>query len=152
MSVTDVQRAFVRGLEGKASCKAAMLDYEDGGRMQRLSFHVVSGSYGAAYLSEVIPSDLCPMQHARTMAANFLEGRIAGQSQFTALPQYAPPLGAAVLPPAPVPLHQVAALPPANDQAPAVAPLLPSRAPTVVVAQAPEASGPQGLTDDMAAL
>src|SRR5690606_31599492 len=64
----------------------------------------------------------------------------------------APPLGAAVLPPAPVPLHQVAALPPANDQAPAVAPLLPSRAPTVVVAQAPEASGPQGLTDDMAAL
>ena len=87
MSIADVQRAFLRGLDGKGSCKSAIIDFEDGGRLQRLSFHVVAGSYGAAYLSEAIPADLCPMQHARTMAASFLEGRITGQSRYEAAPQ-----------------------------------------------------------------
>lgn len=108
MSITDIQRAFVRGLDGKAACRAAMVDLDDGGRTQRLSFHVVSGSHGSAYLSETIPADLCAMQHARTMAANYLEGRISGQSVFVS--PSAPTMPATALPVAvPVP---VAALPP----------------------------------------
>lgn len=104
MSITDIQRAFVRGLEGKAACRTAMVDLEDGGRTQRLSFHVVSGSHGSAYLSETIPADLCAMQHARTMAANYLEGRISGQSHFVApgaapMPATAFPMMAAPPPP-----------------------------------------------------
>lgn len=117
MSITDIQRAFVRGLEGKAACRTAMVDHEDGGRTQRLSFHVVSGSHGAAYLSETIPADLCPMQHARTMAANYIEGRIAGQSRFVApgaapMPATAFPVMAAPVA-APVPVPMAAPPPPA---------------------------------------
>lgn len=85
MSVTDVQRAFLRGLDGHGSCKAATIEFEDGGRTQRLGFHVVS-SIGAAYLSEAIPADMCPMQHARYMAQEFLQGRIAGQSRMASAP------------------------------------------------------------------
>lgn len=82
MSVADVQRAFSRGLGGNAACKVATIELEDGGRSQRLNFHVVSASRGSAYLSEAIPSDMCPMQHARHMAIEFLEGRLAGNSRF----------------------------------------------------------------------
>jgi len=57
MSITDVQRSFARGLDGKGACKTAAIDMEDGGRRQRLSFHVV-GPTGAAYLSESIPIDM----------------------------------------------------------------------------------------------
>ena len=81
MSVADVQRAFVRGLNGRASCKGAWTSYEAGGQLQRLEFHV-TGSLGQAFLSEAIEADMCPMQHARHMAAEFLEGRIAGQSAY----------------------------------------------------------------------
>lgn len=158
MSVTDVQRAFVRGLEGKAACKVAALDYEDGGRMQRLSFHVVSGTYGAAYLSEVIPADMCPMQHARMMAANFLEGRIAGQSQFTVPPRFVPVVrtDAPLEPLAPLPVA-LGTPPPGGQVAPPVAandlaPLPASAAPAVVPAQVPAAAPPQGLTDEIAQL
>ena len=133
MSITDIQRAFVRGLEGKAACRAAMVDQEDGGRMQRLSFHVVSGSHGAAYLSETIPADLCAMQHARTMAANYLEGRISGQSQFvaptaapmpaTAFPMMAPPpVAAPVAPPLPM---MAPPPPPVTAPQPVAAPVAP---------------------------
>lgn len=80
MSIADVQRSFARGLDGKAACKLATIEIEDGGRAQRLTFHVI-GSSGSAYLSESIPSDMCPMQHARHMAQEFLEGRIAGHSR-----------------------------------------------------------------------
>ena len=90
MSVSDVHRAFMRGLEGKGSCKMANIECEDGGYTQRLIFHVVSPSHGAAYLSEAIPADMCPMQHARKMAMDFLEGRVSGQSKMVMAPVPAP--------------------------------------------------------------
>lgn len=125
MSVTDVQRAFLRGLDGHGSCKAATIEFEDGGRTQRLGFHVVS-SIGAAYLSEAIPADMCPMQHARHMATNFIEGRIAGQSRIVSVPvqQLALPAPAVAVQAAPafvqaVALAPVKAAPLAPVQAPA---------------------------------
>lgn len=120
MSIADVQRAFLRGLDGNGSCKAATIDFENGGRLQRLSFHVVAGSYGAAYLSEAIPADMCPMQHARTMAASFLEGRITGQSRFVTAPavvNQAPIVIQAASVPAPVAIAPATA--PVTVQAPA---------------------------------
>lgn len=144
MSITDIQRAFVRGLEGRAACRMATLDLEDGGRLQRLSFHVVSGSYGAALLSELIGADLCPMQHARTMAANYLEGRISGQSHYTAPPPQAWPVAPGVPLPAPVP---VAIPPPAPTP---VAASVHQAAPPP--STAPAAALTQGLTDELAVL
>lgn len=138
MSITDIQRAFVRGLEGKAACRTAMVDLEDGGRTQRLSFHVVSGSHGAAYLSETIPADLCAMQHARTMASNFLEGRITGQSRFVS--PGAPLMQATAAPLAPAVPVAVVAAPPPPPTPPATAPA------------APAAQSAPDLTDDVALL
>lgn len=147
MSITDIQRAFVRGLEGKAACRTAMVDLEDGGRTQRLSFHVVSGSHGSAYLSETIPADLCAMQHARTMAANFLEGRISGQSRFVA-PGAAPmPATAFPMMAAPVAAPVAVPVPMAPPPPPPVAAPVP-----VLTAVAPPPPATPGLTDEIALL
>lgn len=112
-----------------------MIDLEDGGRTQRLSFHVVSGSHGSAYLSETIPADLCAMQHARTMAANFIEGRITGQSRFVSL--------GAPLMQATSPVAVVSAPAPPPPVATPAAPMAPA---------APTAHPPADLTDDVALL
>lgn len=139
MSVADVQRAFVRGLDGRGSCKVATIDLEDGGRMQRLSFHVVSTGAGAAYLSETIPADFCPMQHARTMAQNYLEGRITGQSRYVAAPVQAVPVQSTAVPVAQaafVAPSQPVPMPPAWP-AP-VTPAAPLPVPQVVSAPVPQ--------------
>jgi hypothetical protein len=151
VSITDVQRAFLRGLNGRASCKAATIDFESGGREQRLSFHVLSSSHGAAYLSEVIPADMCPMQHARHMATEFLEGRIGGQSRMAAPPAasfVAPALAPSVVqsPALAAPVASYAApvpnLPAVIHATPVPAPVPEkARAPQVVPAPVP-ATGP----------
>lgn len=141
MSVTDIQRAFVRGLDGKAACKVAAYDMVDGGRVQRLSFHVVSGSHGSAYLCEEIPADMDPMQHARVMAANYLEGRISDQSRMLA-----PGAGPVPWVPMPAALPQVpAAAPVAVPVAPvaALAPIPLSVPPTAPAATPEPATGHQ---------
>lgn len=137
MSITDVQRSFARGLDGKGSCKTAAIDMEDGGRRQRLSFHVV-GPTGAAYLSESIPIDMCPMQHARHMAIEFMEGRIAGNSRFEtrALTQIQTPTTRNATPPNATPSLQEV---PQAAHAPTVAPV---RAETVAPALTPDESAP----------
>lgn len=149
MSITDVQRAFVRGLDGKGSCKMANIEFEDGGRTQRLNFHVVSPGHGAAYLSEAIPADMCPMQHARKMAMDFLEGRVQGQSRMVTVAPLAQPSPEPVVvaeqppPPASPPVPQPAQ-PPANDQMvvaapePTERPNAPSAGSEALVAPVPE--------------
>lgn len=81
MSLADVQRAFARGLGGAGTCSNVTIALEQGGRRQRLACFVTSTT-ASAHLSESIPADMCPMQHARYMAQEFLEGRIAGASHF----------------------------------------------------------------------
>lgn len=129
MSITDVQRAFVRGLDGKGFCKTALLDYEDGGKTQRLSFHVVSSPYGAAYLSETIPSDMDAMQHARYMAQGFIEGRIGSGTMPAPTVVTVPVVPTVIAAPA-----SAAAAPPAVHSS-ALVPAQPVPAPVPVPAQ-----------------
>lgn len=130
MSITDVQRAFVRGLDGKGSCKLANIELEDGGRTQRLNFHVIAAT-GSAYLSELIPADMCPMQHARYMAQEFLQGRIAGQSRMASAP--------VIVQAAPVPVVTQQLPAPASPDRTALVPGVVAPAPVVAAPAAPQA-------------
>lgn len=111
MSVTDIRRAFDRGLAGKAACRTARVDYSDGGRTQHLSFLFVQ-SGATIELEDSIPHDMCPLQHARHMAMEYLDGRRP------ATVHTSQPLAAAVV----SPVHLPASLPALQLPAPAPAP------------------------------
>lgn len=133
-TAADVMRAFMRGLEHKAQVQSCEIDYVDGGKLQRLTFMVRAGPHGAAMLCEEIPSDLDPMQHARTMAANYIAGRIQGRSQWgVAPPAPLPPGQAPGMPPVPLPPGPAPDVPPVPLPAvqwwPAQAALAPQTAP-----------------------
>lgn len=144
MSITDVQRSFARGLDGKGSCKTAAIDLEEGGHRQRLSFHVV-GPTGAAYLSESIPIDMCPMQHARHMAIEFMEGRIAGNSRIET--QTPTQIQTRILTRDATPPNATSSLQDGAPQAAHVATVAPTRAETVAPALTPDESAPAAVDD-----
>lgn len=76
MSMADVKRAFVAGLNGKASCQRATMGYEtnpsSGLKEQRLEFRVSKGG-SSQIVSELIPANADLVEKARRMGELYAE-------------------------------------------------------------------------------